>query len=74
MDNKTKFAAVQNGTILDIFDSHSEAVDRVRAEIKHDFLSILFKRKLRKLLKKTDQIALHRYFVLSICESEEVTQ
>lgn len=66
------FAAVQNGVILDVFDSEEKALDRVREEIERDRLSILFKRKLRKLLKKSGNVALHTYSVMIVSEVKEI--
>lgn len=69
--NKT-YAAVQNGVILDTFDCYEEAYDRVKEEQQKDFLSIMFKRKLRKLFKKSGNVALHQYSVLTIIEEVDV--
>lgn len=66
------YAAVQNGVILDIFDSKEKAVDRVKDEIKNDWLSIVTRRALRKLLKKQGNVALHTYTVITIEEVEEI--
>lgn len=66
------FAAVQNGVILDTFDSFDEAKDFIDEEIKKDFLSIMFKKKLRKLFKKNGNVALHSYSVLKIQEVYEI--
>ena len=73
MDN-CKFAAVQNGVILEIFDSKDAALSRVRVEIKRDWLSIMARKKLRKLLKKKDNISLHTYHVIQIVNVEEVSE
>lgn len=67
-----KFAAVQNGVILELHDTKDAAIERVRAEIKRDWLSIMTRKKLRKLLKKKDNVALHCYHVLQIVNIEEV--
>lgn len=67
-----KFAASQNGVILDVYETESEALARVHDEIRRDNLSILFKRKLRKLLKKSGNVALHTYAVIHISEVKEV--
>lgn len=69
-----KFAAVQNGVILEIFDTREAALARVRAEIKRDWFSIMTRKKLRKLLKKKDNIALHSYHVMQLVNVEEVTE
>lgn len=66
------YAAVQNGVILDVFDNHDDAVSRVKSEMTADWFSIAAKKKLRKLLKKRDQIALHRYSVITIKKVEEI--
>lgn len=66
------YAAVQNGIILDTFDSFEEAKDYIDDEIKKDFLSIMFKRRLRKLFKKNGNVALHSYSILTIKEVFEV--
>lgn len=70
--SKTVYAAVQNGVILSVFDTKEEARARVDDEIKKDWLSIMLKRKLRKLLKKTGNVALHTYSVITISEVLEV--
>jgi uncharacterized protein (DUF302 family) len=67
-----KFAAVQNGVILELFDTKDAAIERVHAEIKRDWLSIMTRKKLRKLLKKKDNVSLHCYHVLQIVNIEEV--
>lgn len=69
-----KFAAVQNGVILELFDTREDALARVRAEIKRDWLSIMTRKKLRKLLKKKDNISLHSYHVMRLVNVEEVTE
>lgn len=66
------YAAVQNGIILDTFDSFDEAKEYIDEEIKKDFLSIMFKRRLRKLFKKSGNVALHSYSILTIKEVFEV--
>lgn len=66
------YAAVQNGIVLDVFDTYDEAKDRVNEEIQRDHLSILFKRKLRKLLKKSGNVALHQYSIFKIEEVVDV--
>lgn len=66
------YAAVQNGVILDVFDSRDEAVDCVNEEIKKDFLTIMFKRKLRKLFRKSGNIALHQYSVMKVVEVSDI--
>lgn len=68
------YAAVQNGVILDIFDTCEKAEARVREEIKRDWIEIILKKKLRKLLKKKDSIALHDYRVIVIAALKEVTE
>lgn len=70
--NKNLYAAVQNGVILSIHESEEEARTRVNEEIKKDWLSILLKRKLRKLLRKSGNIALHTYTILTIAEVKEI--
>lgn len=62
------FAAVQNGVILDVFDLKEDAEIRIAEEQKKDFLTIMFKRKLRKLFKKSGNVALHRYQIIKIAE------
>ena len=69
-----KFAAVQNGVILEIFDTKDAALARVRAEIKRDWLLIMARKKLRKLLKNKDNISLHTYHVMQIVNVEEVSE
>lgn len=66
------YAAVQNGVILDILDTEEAAEQRVREEIKKDWLSILMKRSMRKLLKRSGDVALHRYSVLKISEVKDI--
>lgn len=66
------FASVQNGVILDFHDTFEAAEDRVRDEIKRDWLSIMMKRSLRKLLRKSGDVALHRYSVIAIDEVKEI--
>lgn len=66
------FAAVQNGVILDIFDNYDAAENRIKEEQQRDFLSIVFRRKLRKLFKKSGNVALHRYNVIGIHYMEEI--
>lgn len=66
------FAAVQNGVVLDVFDTYDEAYDRVKEEIERDRLSILFKRKLRKLLKRSGNVALHQYSIFKITEAVDI--
>lgn len=66
------YAAVQNGVILDIFESEKEATVRVDDEIRKDWLSIIVKKSLRKLLKKNGNVALHRYSILVIDEVKEI--
>lgn len=67
-----KYAAVQNGVILELFDTKDTAMERVRAEIKRDWLSIITRKKLRKMLNKKDNISLHSYYVMQIVNVEEV--
>lgn len=67
-----KFAAVQNGVILELFDTKDAALARVRSEIKRDWLSIITRKKLRKLLKNKDNISLHTYYVMQVVNVEEV--
>lgn len=69
--NKT-YAAVQNGVILDTFDNYEEAYDLIKEEQQKDFLSIMFKRKLRKLFKKSGNVALHEYSVITIIEEVNI--
>lgn len=66
------YAAVQNGVILDVFSDIDSARARCQEEIKRDFISIIFRRKLRKLFKKTGDVALHRYSVITIVSSEDI--
>lgn len=72
MENKIYYAAVQNGCILGVFDDQLKAESRVNEEIKRDFISIVLKRKLRKLFQKTGDVALHRYCVMTITEVKEI--
>ena len=67
-----KYAAVQNGVILELLDTKEAAFERVRAEIKRDWISIITRRKLRKMLNKKDNIALHTYHVMQVVNVEEV--
>ncbi len=67
-----KYAAVQNGVILELLDTKEAALERVRAEIKRDWLSIITRKKLRKMLNKKDNIALHAYHVMQVVNVEEV--
>lgn len=66
------YAAVQNGVILGTFDSEEEARALIEEEIKRDFISIMFKRKLRKLFRKSGNVALHNYCIMTITEVNEV--
>lgn len=66
------YAAVQNNVILNLYSTKKEAEDRVREEIKRDWLSIMLKKKLRKLLKRNSNVALHTYSVLLIAEGSEI--
>lgn len=66
------YLAVQNGVILGTFSSYDEAYARCREEQQRDFLSIVIRRKLRKLFKKSGNVALHRYVVLTVSSSKEV--
>lgn len=68
------FAAVQNGVILDVFDNYDEAKVRINEEIRKDWLDILLKKKLRKVLKKNGSVSLHRYQVYIIESVEEVSE
>lgn len=72
IDSIPCYAAVQNDIILDIFPTYEEAKKRVDEEIARDFISIVLKRKLRKLFRKNANVALHRYSVLKISESEVI--
>lgn len=72
MTNCNVYAAVQNGIILDTFDTYQEAMDRVQAEIKNDWLTIMFTKKLRKIFKKSGNVPMHQYAVLHLVEVEEV--
>lgn len=59
------FLAIQNSVILDCFSTKQEALDRISSEQSKDMLSIMVKRKLRKLfLKDPSNIALHRYSIV----------
>lgn len=66
------FASVQNGVILDLHETEQEARDRVNEEIKRDWLQIILKKKIRKLLKTSADVALHRYQILKITEVVEI--
>lgn len=68
----TVFAAVQNGIILETFDTEAEALECVEAEKQKDFFSIIFKKKLRKLFKKSGNVALHHYAVMKITEVKDI--
>lgn len=72
MFNTEKFVAVQNGVILGIYDSHEEAFNRVKEEQRRDMFSIIFRRKFRKLFKKSGNVALHHYEILTLTNAEEV--
>lgn len=68
-----RYAAVQNGVILDVFSAKENAKRRIEEEKQKDFISIMFTRKLRKLFKKSGNIALHNYSVITIVSQEELT-
>lgn len=72
MESKVCYAAVQNGCILGIFDNFDDAKDCAQNEIKRDFISIVIRRKLRKLFQKSGDVALHKYSVIKISEVVEV--
>lgn len=72
METNVVYLAVQNGVILDTCDSFDKAHARCREEQQRDFLSIVIRRKLRKLFKKSGNVALHQYVVLTVCASKEV--
>lgn len=46
------YAAVQNGCILDTFDTYEEAKQCIDLEMKNDWLKIMFTKKLRNLLRR----------------------
>lgn len=71
--NELKYAACQNGVILDVFDTKDAAVSRVHQEMKKDFLSIVLRKKLRKLIKGGN-VALHSYTVITLVSIEEVSE
>lgn len=71
MEKSVAYAVVQNGVILSSHDNFEDAETRIKEEIKRDYLSIIFKRKLRKLFKKSGNVALHRYAILKIEEAKE---
>lgn len=64
------YCAVQNGVILDTFDKHDDALIRIQEEQRKDFLQIIFKRKLRKLFKKSGDVALHTYSIITVVDEE----
>lgn len=66
------YLSVQNGCILDAHSSFEEAQDRCQEEIKKDFLSIVFKRSMRKLFAKSGNVALHKYSVMTVTEVKEI--
>lgn len=72
MNDTYVFAAVQNGVILDVFPTKEEAVARANEEIKKDWVQIICKKAVRKLLKKTGDVALHKYSVILIAGEEEI--
>lgn len=72
MTNLNVYAAVQNGVILDTFDSIEEARSCIQEEIKKDWLAIMFTKKLRKLFKKNGNVPMHSYSILHIVHAEEV--
>lgn len=73
MTNNLFYAAVQNGIILDVFDSREEALSCIQEEQKKDWFSILTKRSVRKLLKKRgNNVALHTYSIFKVVESEDI--
>lgn len=68
------YASVQNGVILDVFPTFEEAKAKVNEEIRRDWIDIMLKKKLRKLLKKKDNFSLHKYQVFTIEAIEEVSE
>lgn len=72
MSDKLVYAAVQNGVILDVFPTKEEAVARANEEIKKDWVQIICKKALRKLLTKSGDVALHKYSVIAIVNQEEI--
>lgn len=66
------FASVQNGVILDFHEDYDSAFSRVKEEISRDWLQIILQKKIRKLLKKSGDVALHTYSVLKIEEATEI--
>lgn len=66
------YAACQDGVILDVYSTKDEALSRIKEEINRDFVSIITRRALRRIFKKTGNIALHRYNILHIVSSEEI--
>ena len=72
MENKLCYAAVQNGCILDVFETKEQADACIRNEIKRDWLSIIARKRLRKLFAKSGDVALHRYSIMTVCSTEEI--
>lgn len=68
-----RYAAVQNGVILAAYPSLELAEKRIEEEKQKDLISIMFKRKLRKIFKKSGNIALHSYCVITVVAEEDLT-
>ena len=72
MMSSNVYAAVQNGVILDTFESYNEALDRIKSEQQNDLLVVMFTKKLRKIFKKSGNVPLHNYSVIHITEVAEI--
>ena len=73
MNDYPIYAAVQNDVILEVYYEKNNALKRIEEEKQKDFISIMFKRKLRKIFKKSGNIALHNYRVDTIVAQEDLT-
>lgn len=73
-ESSLAFLAVQNGVILDVYPTREQALQRVHDEMKRDFLSIVLRKKLRKLFKKSGNVALHQYSVIESHSMEVVKE
>lgn len=72
MNNTNVYAAVQNGVILATFDTHEEAHTFIQEEIKKDWFTVMFTKKIRKLFKKNGNVPMHSYTILHITRVQEV--
>lgn len=73
MNDYPIYAAVQNDVILEVYYEKNNALKRIEEEKQKDLISIMFKRKLRKIFKKSGNIALHNYRVDTIVAQEDLT-